>query len=449
MKKAFLAFSAFLVLLSLLMFLVSCKYCWHDRKQRKAENVVEATETSEGSYDEVVYCMDCKKKLSVTNKVLSPLACLHSDANEDFACDKCAKFFVELGHTVHTYDREVADDRFLKSEANCTETAVYYKSCGCGKASEETFTQGWVKHNFEDKVDEALLVSLATCKSPAVYYKSCECGEISEETFKKGERLSHVFENEVCTLCSEPKRYVRDGDYVYFGEFPQTIKSEKVSITNVPALNGVYIGSDGERYLKVVADPYYKTETNLSNFSNGEIIVPGKEYYFKIEPIKWRIILEEDDTVLLSCETIIANMAFDADGNNSYFSSDLYEWFNGEFLNSAFNEVQREIIIERTSQNYTDSVYTLPEDEIKEQMELYTAKKASDYSRATGAYFTNYTSYYTAYGIGGWWSSSAYIASGPLRVEVLGAVAQGNTAGTGVPTDTHVGVCPFVKIELR
>ena len=46
-------------------------------------------------------------------------------------------------HT-HAYGREVAADRYLKSEATCQSAAVYYKSCECGEFAEtaETFTSG-------------------------------------------------------------------------------------------------------------------------------------------------------------------------------------------------------------------------------------------------------------------------------------------------------------------
>ena len=435
--------------------LASCKNCKHAKTQTVAECLIDATETSEGSYDEVVYCLECDEELERFTRTIPKLSCVHIDENEDFSCDKCGEFFIGANHTKHTFDKTIAEEKYLAKEASCTEAALYYKSCGCGEAGRETFAYGWVKHNFEDIVKEELLVSVATCKSPALYYKSCECGEISEETFKKGERLSHVFENEVCTLCSEPFRYVRDGDYVYFGEFPQKIKADSVSITDIPALNGVYIGSDGERYLKVKAAPYLGTGYS---FTNGEGIVPGREYYFKIEPIKWRIIFEEGDTVLLHCDTIIANMAFDAGGSNNYFESDLCEWLNGEFLNTAFSEVEKEIIIERISDGgdnvYTELVYTLPEPEAKEYMydEVNASSMAmqrctSDYSRATGVYYTNWTDYHRRYGYSEWWSASAVNSSGEPKAFTIGL--QGGYLDQVAVTETKVGVAPFVKIELR
>ena len=42
----------------------------------------------------------------------------------------------------HSFDKEVADAKFLKSAATCTEAAVYYKSCACGEKGTETFSSG-------------------------------------------------------------------------------------------------------------------------------------------------------------------------------------------------------------------------------------------------------------------------------------------------------------------
>ena len=56
----------------------------------------------------------------------------------------------------HTYDQEVATDAYLKSAADCTNAAVYYKSCSCGASSggtqdEVTFTSGFATgHSYEN-----------------------------------------------------------------------------------------------------------------------------------------------------------------------------------------------------------------------------------------------------------------------------------------------------------
>ena len=48
----------------------------------------------------------------------------------------------------------------------------------------------------------------------------------------------------------------REGNYVYFGSFPQTIKADDVTISGAPNKNGYFTGSDGNLYAPVVATPY-------------------------------------------------------------------------------------------------------------------------------------------------------------------------------------------------
>ena len=61
-----------------------------------------------------------------------------------FTCTKCGATKTEdIDPTgIHTYT-ETVDDKYIKSEANCTSAAIYYKSCSmCGEKGAETFTHG-------------------------------------------------------------------------------------------------------------------------------------------------------------------------------------------------------------------------------------------------------------------------------------------------------------------
>lgn len=65
-------------------------------------------------------------------------------ATEEYAilCTVC-QFEIEaqLGHT-HVFDKEVVEEQYLASKANCNDPAKYYKSCKCGAKGTETFTSG-------------------------------------------------------------------------------------------------------------------------------------------------------------------------------------------------------------------------------------------------------------------------------------------------------------------
>ena len=130
-----------------------------------------------------------------------------------------------------------------------------------------------------------------------------------------------------------------EGEYILFGEYPQTIKSDEVSVTDTTDARGYFLGSDGAYYAAVTATPYHSDY----KFSSGAEVTEGAVYYFKVEPIRWRILTEADGKALLLCDSIIANKAYDAgEGyNNNYADSDIRQWLAGEFYSAAFDELQQ------------------------------------------------------------------------------------------------------------
>ena len=211
-----------------------------------------------------------------------------------------------------------------------------------------------------------------------------------------------------------------DGNYIYFGEYPQTIKSSSVTITSTQDSRGYYLGSDGSYYAKVVADPYgsdYK-------FSNDATVTDGATYYFKVEPIRWRILTVEGSNALILCDSIIAKMVYDAGGNNNYKNSDVRAWLNATFYETAFSELQREIILTTTVDNsvystgFSYNSYACEDTEDKLFLLSYIEAtnsdygfssssdrqmETTDYTRATGAYMSTSADYY---GNGYWWLRS-------------------------------------------
>ncbi|MBR2295872.1 MAG: hypothetical protein IKA43_00520, partial [Clostridia bacterium] len=78
---------------------------------------------------------------------------------------------------------------------------------------------------------------------------------------------------------------------ILFGTYPQTIKADNVTITDTTNENGYFLGNDGEWYAKVVANPH----NSSYKFSNDASVTSGSTYYFKVEPIKWRILSTDGD----------------------------------------------------------------------------------------------------------------------------------------------------------
>ncbi len=135
------------------------------------------------------------------------------------------------------------------------------------------------------------------------------------------------------------------GDYVLFGEYPQTIKSDDVEVGEVADKDGYYLGSDGCRYAKVEASGGYVIE-----FSNGDEM-KDETYYFKVEPICWRICENGSEEWYLLCDSVIDYRQYHSwrgngytDQSNNYKNSDIRKWLNDDFYNVAFTLQQQEYI---------------------------------------------------------------------------------------------------------
>lgn len=98
----------------------------------------------------------------------------------------------------HTYDQQIATQKYVKTAATCTNKAIYYYSCSCGAIGTETFEYGTtLNHAYNQKnPEEKYFKTSATCTSKAKYYYSCTCGAMGTETFEYGNMLEHTYEQE-------------------------------------------------------------------------------------------------------------------------------------------------------------------------------------------------------------------------------------------------------------
>ena len=178
-----------------------------------------------------------------------------------------------------------------------------------------------------------------------------------------------------------------DGTYAYFGDWPQTVKASNVTInTNQSIQKGeftYYRGSDGYWYCKFVENPYF----GYTTYSNGTKPQEGSENWFKVEPIKWRVVDSNFDhdgnssttgKRLLVTEKIITACEFNDDNNdrgsikaNNYKESRVRAYLNGYeynkqgtqssefvskgFINGAFSSSAQNYIVTTTVKNGTES----------------------------------------------------------------------------------------------
>lgn len=140
----------------------------------------------------------------------------------------------------------------------------------------------------------------------------------------------------------------KTGRYVLFGDWPQTIKADDVVIDEyVISYMGMftyYKGSDDAWYVKIKENAY-PWDGNKKRYSNGSEVARAQAdsyKYFKVEPIKWRILTDDyNGKKLLLAETILTGHVsyYDYEANkiidgttiysNNYKESRIRAWLNG------------------------------------------------------------------------------------------------------------------------
>ena len=121
-----------------------------------------------------------------------------------------------------------------------------------------------------------------------------------------------------------------------YGLYPQEHVSDEGVVASLnaissPEANGWYL-LGGEYYAKAKATPYRSSY----RFDDGASIASGREYWFKCEPIAWRILSASDGSYSLVSSLLLDARRYD-DSSNDYGGSEIRGWLNGGFYDSAFS----------------------------------------------------------------------------------------------------------------
>ena len=138
-----------------------------------------------------------------------------------------------------------------------------------------------------------------------------------------------------------------DNKTVTYGLYPQSHVNDTVLIKKLDSLttvskNGWYL-YENRYYAKLTAQP----DQSGYLFNDGVVIKSGLTYWFKCEPITWKIIKTDGDSLTLLSDLLIDAHYFNESKNseeidgvtiyaNNYEHSDIRSWLNGDFYNSAF-----------------------------------------------------------------------------------------------------------------
>ena len=339
---------------------------------------------------------------------------------------------------------------------------------------------------------------------------------------------------------TEAKQYTRvgaggspnkNGGYVLFGFWPQSEVTDTSFVTALNELAGTLptseesgawtsyayynassnttdfmwyqdIARDETTYRGVYFTSYRpKTTSHTGSEKNSQQdehgYTTGTVYWFKWEPLKWRILDEQNGNALLLCEMLIDAQAYqtrfnktngylidaageyilDDSGNkisaNNYEHSTIRAWLADTFYATAFTDLQKDIIqlttVDNSVSSTTDStgtlstaddyvcgdtqdyVFLLSENEVTREEYGFTAynskeparlKRTTAYADCQGAQTQT-----GLYATTGWWwlRSPHYQSMGEYVCEVYN---DGYTSGSNVVNYTIYGICPALWIKL-
>lgn len=178
----------------------------------------------------------------------------------------------------------------------------------------------------------------------------------------------------------------------------------------------------GSKYRGVVFDEYRPTFTGYSltndtdTYQDNNGYECGKTYWFKFEPLRWRVINPENGYVI--CDSIIDSQPFSNflyfngsayymdtlgyDFSNYYVNSSIRSWLNADFADTAFSPEEKENIVTNYMDDFWKDIYDkvfLPsanEMKITEHWKDDASKIAAetDYAKCQGLFVSEGISYW-------------------------------------------------------
>lgn len=205
----------------------------------------------------------------------------------------------------------------------------------------------------------------------------------------------HSYVCDVCTTCNKlnPVKYTRKGNYIYFGYWPQTLERDENIVAKLNEIAGTpplprdkenpfnweshegttymwqkIVIYNGTKYLGVQMNDYRASGVySLTSYIMKNGYFTFEVYWFKYEPIKWRILTTSGNSAFIMSDIALDSFSIqpnrkseNRDGllaayNNSTGVPDgtyannweycfLRGWLNETFYNEVFNGLQKEII---------------------------------------------------------------------------------------------------------
>ena len=480
--------------------------CGHtDQVKDKAEHdfpetwteITAATEEDDGLEERL--CSVCEYR---ETRIIIMLGHNHNVDRNNWTSDETHHWHAaDCGRPAHNEDfaPHTEDSGTVTTAPTCVTRGIKtYKCTVCDKVlrTEEIPATG----HTEDSVP---VTTAPTCITKGVKTYKCSVCKVVLRTEELPELYSSPVDAETDLAATKSSKYI------YFGVFPKTVLPANSTVTideTISVKMGAdtyYKGSDGEYYAKVKENALGGSSYKYSDGTYAKQSSQNSYRYFKVEPIKWKVITDSysGKCLLLAEEILTANVPYYVSYSrrtiagktvyaNNYKYSTIRAYLNGKyesddeqsktayenkgFLQTAFTAEAQNLIavttVDNSAASTTDSDYKLPDAakcacaDTEDKIFLLSLKEATSYgfpvysngSNASNARIRKPTDYAMAnhayqndtagYG-GNWWLRSPY-KSGDIAY---------NVRYDGVPHDNYYidrvdntyGVVPALSISLQ
>lgn len=182
------------------------------------------------------------------------------------------------------------------------------------------------------------------------------------------------------------------------------------SMSNDGSVKYFDVDHNGTKYRAVTFSDYrpeltYRQSTDKNSYQDDNGYNTNTVYWFKYEPLKWRVISNEGVAV---CETLVDAQAYAnkvykiANGTavseddyysnqsatvyaNSYADSTVGYWLNGGFIDTAFTDAEKEqLVYSKLGENDYDKVFLPSYDEVSAMTDSQMVASGTDYAKAMG-----------------------------------------------------------------
>ena len=153
-----------------------------------------------------------------------------------------------------------------------------------------------------------------------------------------------------------------------------------------------------------------------------------------LEPIKWRILKNDNNILTLIADKILDCHRFDYT-QTDYYKSELRLWLNIDFYNKAFNNNEKQILVKQND----DFVSLLTQEQASILKEQDLQRYVTNYAKQKGTHISLFNK-----GMGWWWLNT----NSPAFPLEAGLVVNSGSICYHFIREDNIGIVPLINIKI-